>query len=289
MSRYRDYVFTVNNYTEEDECQVYAMPWEVKDCRYIVVGKETGESGTPHLQGYISFHQPKSLKQLREWFPTAHFENRKGTPAQASDYCKKDGDYFEWGTLPMDNAAKGAAGAAAMEQLIADTMEAVRNGDYKAVPAAGLTFVKAAEYLVLKEQQQERNLDVLQGDLPHEWYYGLPGTGKSKKAREENPGAYLKMCNKWWDGYTGQDVVIIEDFDPDHKCLVHHLKIWGDRYPFPCEIKGGKLDIRPTKVIVTSNYHPREIFERQQDCDAIMRRFKVVHFLGTVGTDIVIS
>lgn len=283
MARSRNYVFTLNNYTDEDEHQCWAMPWEVKDCRYICVGKEVAETGTPHLQGYICFHTLKSFKQLSEFFPRARFATKCGTHEQAAVYCKKDGDFFEWGTLPVDDC--GSAGAAAMDELMGHTIECVRNGDYKGIPNAGTHFIKAAEYRVLKEQQQERNLEELQGSMEHEWYYGAPGTGKSRKARGENEGAYLKMCNKWWDGYTGENVVIIEDFDPDHKCLVHHLKIWADRYPFPCEVKGGKIDIRPTKIIVTSNYHPRDIFERQQDAEAIMRRFNITHFNGTLGED----
>lgn len=283
MSRSRSYVFTVNNYTETDEHQCWALAYYVGEVKYIVVGREIGESGTPHLQGYVYFKEKKSLSQLKEWFPTAHFEERRGTHRQASDYCKKDGDYWEWGILPVDDC--GAAGAAAMEELMRRTCECIRNGDYESIPYAATHHIKAAEYRVMKEAQQHRCLETIDGELEHEWYYGKAGTGKSYQARHENPDAYLKMCNKWWDSYNGQEVVIIEDFDKDHKVLVHHMKIWADRYPFPAEVKGGKIDIRPRKIIVTSNYHPSEIWEDCKDLEPILRRFKIVHFLGTLGKD----
>ena len=150
MARSRNYVFTLNNYTEEDEHQCLAIPWEVKDCRYICVGREVGEQGTPHLQGYICFHTLKSLKQLSEFFPRARIETKYGTHQQAAVYCKKDGDFFEWGTLPMDDDVKGGLGAAAMDELMSHTLECIRNGDYKGIPMSATHFIKAAEYRVLK-------------------------------------------------------------------------------------------------------------------------------------------
>ena len=49
-NRSRGWCFTLNNYNEEEEVRALALPEEVS---YGVVGKEVGESGTPHFQGYL--------------------------------------------------------------------------------------------------------------------------------------------------------------------------------------------------------------------------------------------
>jgi hypothetical protein len=71
------------------------------------------------------------------------------------------------------------------------------------------------------------------------------------------------------------------NFYVKHECLIHHLKIWADRYPFLAEAKGSSMKIRPKKIIVTSNYHPREIWNSESDLGPILRRFSVTRF-GTI-------
>jgi len=77
------------------------------------------------------------------------------------------------------------------------------------------------------------------------------------------PDAYIKDQSKWWDGYTGQQTVILDDLDSD--CLSHHLKIWLDKYPCFGEFKGGKTALQHTKFIITSNYSIETLFANKGD------------------------
>jgi hypothetical protein len=100
-------------------------------------------------------------------------------------------------------------------------------------------------------------------DVRGTWIYGPPGTGKSRFARADyGDDIYLKAQNKWWEGYTGQQTVILDDMDND--ALGHHLKIWTDRYACTGEVKGGTINLQHRKFIVTSNFSIDELFEKPQ-------------------------
>lgn len=97
----KNWCFTLNNWTqpELDHIQQYAASGG--DVLYAVIGREVGDSGTPHLQGYICFSGRKSLAQVRSLLSARiHLEVARGSHKEASDYCKKDDDYDEYGSLP---------------------------------------------------------------------------------------------------------------------------------------------------------------------------------------------
>lgn len=92
----KHWCFTLNNYTPDDVARLDALP-----CAYLVYGRETGASGTPHLQGYVRFEQRIRFHQVRTALGgQAHLERMRGTPVQAAAYCKKDGDFTERGDPP---------------------------------------------------------------------------------------------------------------------------------------------------------------------------------------------
>ena len=256
-----------NNYTEEDRDAVRNLP-----CVYNVFGYERGAEGTPHLQGYIHFKNQKTLSAVKKLLPRAHLEPRKGTIDQAVDYCKKDGDFEEFGDKPMSQKEKGDAN----KKRYNDAFQAAKEGRLEDIPTDLLTR-HYGTYKKIREDYVEKPTTL--SSLDNEWRYGPTGTGKSRTAHELYPDAYIKKANtKWWDGYINQEVVIIDDFDKYHVQLGYELKIWLDHYPFPAERKGGSVMIRPKKIIVTSNYHPQDIWDDPRTLDPIMRRVTVVRF-----------
>lgn len=96
MSRIRNVCFTCNNYTEDRYCELLNLDiW-----KYIVIGKEVGDSGTPHLQGYGTLKKQTTYSKIQTLLKGCHVEGRKGTHKQAAQYCKKDGLFEEAGEAP---------------------------------------------------------------------------------------------------------------------------------------------------------------------------------------------
>jgi hypothetical protein len=264
----RSWVFTLNNYTEE-EFRVVQEDWE---CRFLVVGKEVGEEGTPHLQGYIVFPCIKRITGMKKLSGRAHWEQAKGDADSNVAYCSKEGDVFTRGDKPVSQKRKGEMNVERYERA----WKAARIGDLEAIDAD----IRFSHYRTCKEIGKDF---MIKPDDASEttglWYYGEAGSGKSRTARAEFPDSYLKMANKWWDGYQAHPTVILDDFGRDHKVLGHHLKIWSDRYSFLAETKGGAIHIRPEVLCVTSQYSIEEIWSEDLETQAALkRRFKCKHF-----------
>jgi len=88
--------FTLNNYTNE-MCDSVTVTLE-KLCEHYIVGKEIGDSGTPHLQGMFKLKKTnyKSYllnSDLNKGCLTNKLSFRPGRNISAlRDYCLKDGD-----------------------------------------------------------------------------------------------------------------------------------------------------------------------------------------------------
>lgn len=98
------WVFTLNNYSQDEYTTITS---NTSAFVYLVIGKEVGEAGTPHLQGFIIFQTRKRLNSVKQVVGArAHCEVARGSSPQARDYCKKDGDFAEFGEFPINAQGK---------------------------------------------------------------------------------------------------------------------------------------------------------------------------------------
>lgn len=84
----KHYCFTLNNYKNED---LVVVVEKLRNDKYVI-GKEIGEEGTPHLQGYVCFEKPKRFTELKKLDVRIHWEKCRNIDASKT-YCMKDNDY----------------------------------------------------------------------------------------------------------------------------------------------------------------------------------------------------
>lgn len=138
------------------------------------------------LIGFVVMNKKKERTAMAKILPRAFLTIANGTAKQASDYCKKEMDFDEFGELPLP---RGAAGGKATADAYAATKALAIEGNLDDICAEH--YVK--HYATLKRIATDNrpippDLDWEDGETPNIWYYGPTGTGKSRRAREENPG-----------------------------------------------------------------------------------------------------
>ncbi len=260
MAKVRGWVFTLNN---PDTNAAPAHWHETGHVKWACWQREEGDAGTPHLQGYLVLKAPQRLSYMKKLNPGVHWEPRRGTHAEAKDYCTKedtriDGPWF-CGVEP--------SGQGKRNDLLA-LKEAVDDGKTELeIAEDNDTFPVWAKYYRAVERYR-RLKRAYQRSWPTQTkvYWGAPGLGKSRRALYESQDAYwLAKPNGqggrvFFDGYDGQETVVIDEFygwiPRDMMCRL------CDRYPYLVETKGGSVPFMARTIIITSNVHPRQWWTR---------------------------
>lgn len=273
------WVLTCNNY-DDSHIELF-----INNPRftYACYGEEVGASGTRHLQCYARTKSATTHDVMKRSFPGFWMEPSKSKdPLKAINYCKGDCEgkelnsvFVEKGQLPGNNKSGGEMTGQSNADKWSNTRKKAKEGNFEEIDDQHFVqYYGAISRISAAYKPLPSNLNSVCGI----WYYGVTGTGKSHAARMEFPEAYMKLPNKWWDGYNGQQYVILDDLDMKHDYLCYNLKIWADKYAFNAEVKGSYVVARPVKFIVTSNYHPNQIWTNESDLAPLLRRFKVTRF-----------
>lgn len=280
----RKYAFTIfeehDRYTQEDI-------ENIKDCKYIILGKEIcKQTERKHWQSFIYFKREKTFNAAKNIIQK-HFNNKchvemaRGSINDNIKYCSKDNDYWEKGNRPQGQGERTDLKQLAEEIIsgkITDEDILINN------PMVYHQYGRTIEKLQDIHYRSKYRTEMTEGT----WIYGETGTGKSHEAFQDfNPKTHylLNNDNGWWEGYKGQETVIINDFR-GHIPYNELLQL-VDKWPMSVKRRGREpMPFTSKKVIITSSLHPSLIYKHRNEEDSLeqlYRRFNIKKLLRNIS------
>lgn len=283
--RARNWCITINAKDEVDTIEAFLVAGPTTrqistKLRYMVWQfEECPTTFRTHVQMYAEFLEPFRMNAVKEMLgcPSAHLEQRRGTRNQARDYCMKEESRiagpYELGVWELDpNGNQGkrtdldelASRVAAGDSLldVAEHSPATYIRNYRGI--------QNYKFLIDQQAAREKFREVETVVIT-----GPSGVGKTRSVFD-----YCKMHNYslfkldmgenlWFDGYAGEEVLLLDDFYGGIK--YHVILNMLDVYPYRCPIKGGHIWANWKMVFITSNKVPAAWY-KQGLTDALERR-----------------
>lgn len=260
--RKRSWVFTLNHPTDQDRASL-KVDFDMRVFACMVIGHETGASGTPHLQGCVHFANARTfsgVKGLGGPWARMHLEPMHGTWKQASDYCKKDTVFDVWGVEPRPGTRTDLARAVEAAEAGHSLRVAIREGS-----VGTWQGVRGYDQLV----RTLRPLPPQWRGMKCMWISGPTGCGKTVLAShvldrcadgESLTYCPTSLCEIFWMGYAGETCVLIDDvckISEDRLQALHQI-LGGGR----CNVRvnGGVVPCAVTTVVITSHAPPQQLF-----------------------------
>lgn len=276
MPRSKYWCFTLNNYSSDEFQALRSTFSDSEIVSYAIVGEE-GRDATPHLQGYVEFVKRYSLRRAKSLLCVrVHLEPRNGTAAQAADYCRKEENFIEYGTI--SNPQQGHRSD--LDDIKKSLDDGVPLGEIADNHFSQWVYHRRAfaEYQQLKLTSRSWVTEVYV-------YWGDTGTGKTRRVHELELESSLYVapdCElNWFNGYSGHPAVLFDDFVGCKNVKFPVLLKLLDRYPMTVPTKGGFVNWIPKRIYLTSNINPDNWFfgVNPQQQAALRRRFtQVLHF-----------
>jgi len=276
MATARVWVFTINSVAgaapevpglEAGKERVIYAKWQL----------EMGAQGTLHYQGCVKFDMSVRMAHVKKLLtPHAHVEICRAWD-KAKEYCGKEDTRIEGPWEIGEDVAQGQRKD--IERIASEIVSGKRLTDVAADdPAMYIKYHKGLAAL-----QSAMHPPTMCKDIKVYCLYGPTGCGKTRFIFDNYPleEIYTVFCNKtpWFDGYTGQRVIVIDEMGPDMMC-VNFLKRLLDIYPMMLPVKGGSVPRRATTIFLTSNYVPHQWYPKasHEDYAALARRMMMVAY-----------
>jgi hypothetical protein len=233
--------------------------------RYVCVGFEHTKSGQEHLQCYCESSTPKHFKalvNLLSWNGKygPNVRQAKGTGQQNLEYCSKERLCLNHGKMGQQGKRNDLL---EVKVMIDDGATSLDIADIKfGTWCRNRNALK--EYKILREQKESQNKKWNEFEAPNVCYlFGESGKGKTFSVFKNYWPYYAKTANnQWWDGFDGQETVLIDDFRGGIS-LDYILQLL-DRYPGKLgQVKGATVSLDKVKtVIITSEKAPEEWYSQ---------------------------
>lgn len=217
------------------------------------------EEGTHrHYQWFIQLRKKVGFKTLKALLPNGcHIEPCKGNEDQNQRYVTKP---ETWVAGPwIFGKLEGQGHRTDIDEFIESLKKRKRLPELWAEhPKTMLRYRKIVD-VYHSDNVPERT------DLPTVIaYWGRSGSGKSRAAKRYADDMKLDVFwskdGHWWDGYIGQPIVIIDDFNWrkfDFTEMLHLL----DCYPHRVRVKGAFMNFNSPHIIITSNENPKDWYK----------------------------
>lgn len=210
-----------------------------------------------HHHIYVEFKKPMSLRAVKRVFndQTLHVEPRNGNQQQAIDYVIKDTNEYpviEFGVRKQQGKRN--------DILKAIDMIKQDQSNYDLIEAHPDIYVKYHKGLDKVRQVYDEYNSRTFRDVNVLVLYGTAGTNKTRYAYDTygaNNVYKLNTSDKghvWFDGYSGQSVLLIDDYYGWIKYGDFLTVI--DGYQYRADVKGGHTYARWRNVVITSNVAP---------------------------------
>lgn len=292
----RCWVFTVNNYTPEDE--LGWVEYGSTKCSYLTYGREVGESGTPHLQGYMELIQTRTRRStISTWFrnknltlPHLEPKSHRSTVDECVDYCHKDGDFYEVGAVKVKhlNQGKRTDIEVVRDAIVAGDIN--NEWDLLNSVTSMAAFKFGSVYLNNMVLPASRDPPIVF------WLHGPTGSGKSRASAQFVDKFIARGWNywranqglAWFDGYNRQEIAWFDDFRFSGKqCDYAFLLNITDRYPLRVPVKGNFVVWMPKIIIFTSPLPISAAFASLPESDSVaqfVRRVTHEYDFATQGS-----
>jgi len=252
----RGWHIVINNWTQADYDALVAEKYD-----YLIIGKEVGELGTPHLQCCLYKESKVGFNGLKKRNPRAYLKPIYASVEANTKYCSKGGDFVVFGVPPKQGKRNDLE---EVKKILKETGKVEKVVE----SASNYQQIRMAECIV-KYIEPKRTWK------PYVvWVYGESGRGKTRLAYEKTKDPYRKSNStaQWWDGYDGHEDVIIDDIKEAEMKIYLQLLELLDRYETRVQTKGGTRQFLAKKIYCTSIWHPSYLFGSFNEAQEILRR-----------------